>query len=219
MACLGNFAFASATQGWFVARNKIWEVPFFLAVTLSLMRPDLIASLIGIPHEQRYWTYFIGLAIFGLMYLVQRPRMPKVGTGERRPDDKSIFGNHRAAVACSEGADSPIKGMHMKNVKKVLVALAFSEYAKGTFSFAAQFAQCADAELIVASVINSRDVESVQTISAMGYEVDGSHYIQSIKDGTARASWTGIISDRRLSPRKGSGLFLWSAIPSKNCST
>jgi TRAP-type uncharacterized transport system fused permease subunit len=33
MACLGNFAFASATQGWFVARNKIWEIPFFLAVT------------------------------------------------------------------------------------------------------------------------------------------------------------------------------------------
>jgi TRAP-type uncharacterized transport system fused permease subunit len=76
MACLGNFAFASATQGWFVARNKIWEVPIFLCVTMSLMRPDLIASLIGIPHDQRYWTYLIGLAIFGLMYLVQRPRMP-----------------------------------------------------------------------------------------------------------------------------------------------
>jgi TRAP transporter 4TM/12TM fusion protein len=30
MACFGNFAFASATQGWFVARNKIWEVPIFL---------------------------------------------------------------------------------------------------------------------------------------------------------------------------------------------
>jgi TRAP-type uncharacterized transport system fused permease subunit len=79
MACVGNFAFASATQGWFVARNKIWEVPFFLTVTICLMRPDLIASLIGIPHGQRYWTYLIGLVIFGLMYLVQRPRMPKAG--------------------------------------------------------------------------------------------------------------------------------------------
>ena len=77
MACIGNFAFASATQGWFVARNKIWELPIFLAVTLSLMRPDLIASWIGIPHDQRYWTYFIGLAIFGLLYLMQRPRVPK----------------------------------------------------------------------------------------------------------------------------------------------
>ena len=77
MACLGNFAFASATQGFFIARNKIWEIPIFLAVTLSLMRPDLIASLIGLPHDQRYWTYLIGLGIFGLLYLMQRPRMPK----------------------------------------------------------------------------------------------------------------------------------------------
>jgi len=77
MACVGNFAFASATQGWFVARNKIWELPLLLSVTLSLMRPDLIASLIGIPHEQRYWTYLIGLGIYGLIYLMQRPRIPK----------------------------------------------------------------------------------------------------------------------------------------------
>ena len=69
----------------------------------------------------------------------------------------------------------------MKNVRKVLVALAFSEYAQGTFAFAADFAECSNAELIVASVINERDVESVRTISAMGYEVDGEHYVQSIK--------------------------------------
>jgi len=76
MACLGNFAFASATQGWFVARNKIWEIPIFLCVTLSMMRPDLVAELLGLPHSQRYWTYLIGLVIFGLLYLMQRPRIP-----------------------------------------------------------------------------------------------------------------------------------------------
>jgi nucleotide-binding universal stress UspA family protein len=69
----------------------------------------------------------------------------------------------------------------MKNVRKVLVALAFSEYAEGTFTFAADFANCTGAELIVASVINERDVNSVRTISAMGYEVDGEHYVKSIK--------------------------------------
>jgi nucleotide-binding universal stress UspA family protein len=42
-------------------------------------------------------------------------------------------------------------------------------------------------------VINSRDVDSVQTISAMGYEVDGGHYIQSIKD-ERRAMLDGIVS-------------------------
>ncbi len=79
MACFGNFAFASATQGWFVAKNKIWEVPLFLGVTLILMRPDLIASLVGMPHDQRYWVYPAGLVLYGLVYLMQRPRMPKSG--------------------------------------------------------------------------------------------------------------------------------------------
>jgi TRAP transporter 4TM/12TM fusion protein len=77
MACLGNFAFASATQGWFLARNRIYEVPLFLCVTFSLMRPDAVSSWIGLAHGQRYWTYLIGLAIFGILFLLQRPRMPK----------------------------------------------------------------------------------------------------------------------------------------------
>ncbi|MDJ0722394.1 MAG: universal stress protein [Desulfobacterales bacterium] len=69
----------------------------------------------------------------------------------------------------------------MDDVKRVMVALAFSEYAGGIFKFAANIATCADAELIVASVLNVRDVESVRTISAMGYDVDGEHYIENIK--------------------------------------
>jgi TRAP transporter 4TM/12TM fusion protein len=77
MACFGNFAFASATQNWFMTKNKIWEIPMFLSVTLILMRPDLISELIGIPHGQRYWVYPIGLVIFGLLYLMQRLRIPK----------------------------------------------------------------------------------------------------------------------------------------------
>ena len=77
MACMGNFAFASATQGWFVARNKFYEVPLFLCVTFMLMRPDAVASWIGLPHDQRYWVYPIGLALFGLLYLLQKPRISK----------------------------------------------------------------------------------------------------------------------------------------------
>ncbi len=78
MACVGNFAFASATQGWFVAKNRFYEIPLFLAVTLTLMRPGMIASWIGIPYDQRYYAYLPGLALWGLLYLMQRPRMPKL---------------------------------------------------------------------------------------------------------------------------------------------
>jgi TRAP transporter 4TM/12TM fusion protein len=77
MACVGNFAFASATQGWFITKNRFYEVPILLAVTLFLMRPDMISSWFGIPYSQRYWVYPIGLAIYGLLYLLQRPRMLK----------------------------------------------------------------------------------------------------------------------------------------------
>ena len=80
MACIGNFAFASATQGWFVAKNRFYEIPLFLFVTLTMMRPGIVASWIGLPDEQRYWVCFIALGVLGLLYLMQRPRIPKVAT-------------------------------------------------------------------------------------------------------------------------------------------
>jgi hypothetical protein len=42
-----------------------------------LMRPGLIASFLGIPFEQRYYVYLMGIALWGLVYLMQRPRTPK----------------------------------------------------------------------------------------------------------------------------------------------
>ena len=77
MACVGNFAFASATQGWFVAKNKPYEIPLLLCVTFILMRPDAVAGLTGIPHEWRYVAYPIGLILYGAIYLMQRPRIPQ----------------------------------------------------------------------------------------------------------------------------------------------
>ncbi len=77
MACLGNFAFASATQGWFIARNKIWEVPLFLCSTFILMQPQRIAQWIGLPHEQRYWCYLLGVGILVLIYIMQKARGPE----------------------------------------------------------------------------------------------------------------------------------------------
>jgi TRAP-type uncharacterized transport system fused permease subunit len=78
MACMGNFAFASATQGWFVAKNRFYELPLLLVVTFVLMRPDAIARYLGVAHDKRYWMYLIGLALYGLIYLMQRPRRPQV---------------------------------------------------------------------------------------------------------------------------------------------
>jgi len=74
MACMGNFAFASATQGWFLVKNRFYEIPLFLMVTLTLMRPDLISRWIGISFDQRYLAYLIGLGLFAGLYLLQSMR-------------------------------------------------------------------------------------------------------------------------------------------------
>lgn len=74
MTCIGNFAFASATQGWFITRNRFYEVPILLTITLVMMRPDLFAHWFGLAWEQRHWIYLLGLAIYGLMFVLQFPR-------------------------------------------------------------------------------------------------------------------------------------------------
>jgi nucleotide-binding universal stress UspA family protein len=69
----------------------------------------------------------------------------------------------------------------VEEIKKVVTALALGNYSQGIYEFAAKLALGQRAELVVANVINHRDVEAVRTISAMGYEVDGAHYISTVK--------------------------------------
>ena len=69
----------------------------------------------------------------------------------------------------------------MSEIKKIMAALAFSEHASGIYRYAATLAQALDADLLVASVVNQRDVDAVQTISAMGYQVNGEQYVDAIR--------------------------------------
>jgi nucleotide-binding universal stress UspA family protein len=69
----------------------------------------------------------------------------------------------------------------VKPVNNIMAALAFGDYTEGIFAYAAQLAQQLGANLLVASIVNSRDVEAVRTVSAMGFEVDGAHYVDEIR--------------------------------------
>jgi len=75
----------------------------------------------------------------------------------------------------------------MNAIKKILVAIGFTEYCEGILSYAARMAEDLNAELIVASIINSRDVEAVGTIAAMGYDVDSENYVSGIEEERRRA--------------------------------
>ena len=70
----------------------------------------------------------------------------------------------------------------MDEIKKIMVALGFSEYAEGIFNYADKLAEKLGAELIVANIINSRDVEAVAAITNMGYDVDPERYIKELKE-------------------------------------
>lgn len=66
-------------------------------------------------------------------------------------------------------------------VKKILVPIAFSQYTEGILNYAADLASCSGADLIVANVINERDLEAVDKITSYGYKVDVEHYVETIK--------------------------------------
>lgn len=68
MTCIGNFAFASATQGWFITKNKWYEIPLFLCTTFLLMRPDAVSSWIGISYEHRHISYIFGIILLLIIY-------------------------------------------------------------------------------------------------------------------------------------------------------
>lgn len=69
----------------------------------------------------------------------------------------------------------------MDDIKKIMAAVGFSEYAEGIFNYADQLASKLGAQLIVATIINSRDVEAVGTIAKMGYDLDSAKYIEELK--------------------------------------
>ena len=70
----------------------------------------------------------------------------------------------------------------MSEIKKIMVAIGFTEYSQAKFSYAAKLAVNLDAQLIVASVINIRDVEAISRVESMGYEVDTKDYVKGVEE-------------------------------------
>ncbi len=77
MTCLGTFAFASLTQGYFLVRNRWYEMPILLAICAIMFRPGFFAHSIGLGQE-KHWLYLIGVGLWGLLYLMQKPRRKSV---------------------------------------------------------------------------------------------------------------------------------------------
>jgi len=75
----------------------------------------------------------------------------------------------------------------MNNINKIMAAVGFTEYSEELLGYAAAIADSIGAEMIVVNIINSRDVEAVGAIAAMGYEVDSEHYVLGVEEERRRA--------------------------------
>jgi len=69
----------------------------------------------------------------------------------------------------------------MKPIQKIMVPLAFSSISKDILQYAAELAAALNAEILLVSVINERDIEAIQVISSFGYKIDEEHYIEKIE--------------------------------------
>ena len=69
----------------------------------------------------------------------------------------------------------------MRNLKKILVPIAFSKYSQEILTFASDLAAQLGAEILIVNVINERDFEAISRITSYGYEVDEEHYLSTIQ--------------------------------------
>lgn len=66
--------------------------------------------------------------------------------------------------------------------KKIMVPIAFSEYAQGIIDHAASIAKPLGAKMMIVNVINERDLEAVERIASYGYKVDRNEYLNTVKE-------------------------------------
>jgi len=69
---LAMFAFSSVIQGFFLVKNRWWETILFGLTAAVLFRPGFFAQYLGVNTDE--WMFVIGVALFALIYLMQRPR-------------------------------------------------------------------------------------------------------------------------------------------------
>jgi TRAP transporter 4TM/12TM fusion protein len=68
------FAFANATQNWFVVKNRWYEGVLLIAVALVILRPDVVVNKLGLSPDLRVLVPLGGLILYGIIFLLQKPR-------------------------------------------------------------------------------------------------------------------------------------------------
>ncbi len=73
-ALFAMFAFAALTQGFFARKNRWYEGILLALVVLTLLRPYMISSFLGVPDLSIIVVNLAGMALMVGIYLIQRMR-------------------------------------------------------------------------------------------------------------------------------------------------
>ena len=74
-ALFGAFAFTSAIQGWFITRNRWWEIPILLVATLILFHPMAFNQYLPKMFNNQWMMYATGVLLFLTIYAAQKVRL------------------------------------------------------------------------------------------------------------------------------------------------
>jgi TRAP transporter 4TM/12TM fusion protein len=72
-ACIGMFAFSSATQSYFLMRINTIERIMFLIIVPLMFLPKNMAHILHLPSE--YISYILGIGIYGFIYWMQKNKL------------------------------------------------------------------------------------------------------------------------------------------------
>jgi TRAP-type uncharacterized transport system fused permease subunit len=75
MSLIGMSSFECFAQGWCLIKNKLYEIPFFLAAWFTLFHPGGVASLFNVDPSYKYYFYMLGIAIYAFVVFLQKMRM------------------------------------------------------------------------------------------------------------------------------------------------
>lgn len=75
LAALGIFSFTNAVQGWFITRNRWWELPIFLVLALVFFQPALLRDLLHLPAGYTYLSVLPAMVVYLLLYFLQKKRL------------------------------------------------------------------------------------------------------------------------------------------------
>lgn len=75
MSLIGMSSFECFAQGWCLTKNKLYEIPFFLAAWFTLFHPGGVATLFNVDQAMKYYLYPLGIAIYVAVVFLQKMRM------------------------------------------------------------------------------------------------------------------------------------------------